>query len=321
MKRYIARRLMQGAVLLCMVATIVFFLGRLTGNPVDLMLPEDATAEDRAALTKTLGRHTLKTGFLYRLEHAGRTVNNPTGLGFNGGLVQDPNTNQGGPGLAQLMLGAVDNYSWTGLTASPYQRSRYWGFYLQDDFRITPKFTLNLGLRYDINGFFKTREGPMSNFCLTCPNPTTGLKGKMIYWGDPEFPDGHDMAPANKNSLGPRVNFSWAPFADRKTIIRGGYDLFYTNAGNSYNNVGMVLNEQGKCPQAQPLLEKALELDPKDGGVAGGCADAGVWALGSFAQVRRSARSVASREQEARQHPVIRRAQDLFGASLKEIKT
>ena len=55
MKRFIARRLMQGVVLLCMVATIVFFLGRLTGNPVDLMLPEDATAEDRAALTKTLG--------------------------------------------------------------------------------------------------------------------------------------------------------------------------------------------------------------------------------------------------------------------------
>jgi peptide/nickel transport system permease protein len=55
MKRYIARRLMQGVVLLFMVATIVFILGRLTGNPVDLMLPEDATAEDRANLTKALG--------------------------------------------------------------------------------------------------------------------------------------------------------------------------------------------------------------------------------------------------------------------------
>src|SRR5207237_1195593 len=55
MKRYIARRLMQGAVLLCMVATIVFFLGRLTGNPVDLMLPEDAAPADRAAMIKALG--------------------------------------------------------------------------------------------------------------------------------------------------------------------------------------------------------------------------------------------------------------------------
>src|SRR6185295_2457784 len=55
MKRYIARRLMQGIALLFVVATIVFILGRLTGNPVDLMLPEDATAEDRARLIAALG--------------------------------------------------------------------------------------------------------------------------------------------------------------------------------------------------------------------------------------------------------------------------
>jgi ABC-type dipeptide/oligopeptide/nickel transport system permease component len=52
---FIARRLVQGVLLLCLVATIVFFLGRLTGNPVDMILPEDATGEDRAALIKTLG--------------------------------------------------------------------------------------------------------------------------------------------------------------------------------------------------------------------------------------------------------------------------
>src|SRR6476620_4799641 len=55
MKRYIVQRLLQGVVLLFMVAAIVFFLGRLTGNPVDLMLPEGATPEDRIAMTKALG--------------------------------------------------------------------------------------------------------------------------------------------------------------------------------------------------------------------------------------------------------------------------
>jgi peptide/nickel transport system permease protein len=55
MSGFIARRLLQGMVLICMVATVVFFLGRLTGNPVDLMLPEDASPEDRAALIRTLG--------------------------------------------------------------------------------------------------------------------------------------------------------------------------------------------------------------------------------------------------------------------------
>lgn len=55
MGRFIARRLLQGLILLVLVATVVFFLGRLTGNPVDLMLPEDATAEDRQRLIETLG--------------------------------------------------------------------------------------------------------------------------------------------------------------------------------------------------------------------------------------------------------------------------
>lgn len=55
MQRYIAQRLLQGIFLLFLVAAIVFFLGRFTGNPADLMLPEDATPEDRAELIKTLG--------------------------------------------------------------------------------------------------------------------------------------------------------------------------------------------------------------------------------------------------------------------------
>jgi len=55
MKRFIVQRLLQGIVLLFLVAAIVFFLGRLTGNPVDLMLPEGSTPEDRIAMTRALG--------------------------------------------------------------------------------------------------------------------------------------------------------------------------------------------------------------------------------------------------------------------------
>ena len=56
MRRYIVQRLWQGIILLVLVTTIVFFLGRLTGNPADLMLPEDATEEDRVALIDPLVR-------------------------------------------------------------------------------------------------------------------------------------------------------------------------------------------------------------------------------------------------------------------------
>jgi hypothetical protein len=190
-------------------------------------------------VTKILGKHTLKAGFMYRLEHAARTLNGPDALNFNGSLTQDPSTGLGAPGLAQFELGAVGNTSQASFSAYPFLRWREWGAYIQDDFRITPNLTLNIGLRYDLNGYFKTREpGPMSNFCLTCENPLTGLPGEMVYWGDSEFPNNSDMFPANKNDIAPRFNFSWAPFKDRKTVIRGGYDIIYTNALQEFNNVG-----------------------------------------------------------------------------------
>jgi peptide/nickel transport system permease protein len=55
MQRYILRRLLQGVVLLFVLALIVFALARVTGNPADLMLPDDASAEDRADLMRVLG--------------------------------------------------------------------------------------------------------------------------------------------------------------------------------------------------------------------------------------------------------------------------
>ena len=55
MQRYILRRLLQGVVLLFIVALVVFALARVSGNPIDLLIREDATADDRAQLEKTLG--------------------------------------------------------------------------------------------------------------------------------------------------------------------------------------------------------------------------------------------------------------------------
>ena len=55
MQRYILRRLAQGIVLLFVLALVVFSLARVTGNPADLLLPEDASREDRAHLLKALG--------------------------------------------------------------------------------------------------------------------------------------------------------------------------------------------------------------------------------------------------------------------------
>jgi len=198
-------------------------------------------------LIKIVGKHTLKTGFLYRLEHGTWDSSTPTGISFGGGIVNDPTTSLGGGGgLAQFMLGAVGNGdgNYTGLYFGPYIRWRYWGFYAQDDYRITSNFTVNLGLRWDFYGWPKARSWrPNANFCLSCLNPLTGLKGKMIYEGDPEYPRGSDLYPTNKDDIGPRANFSWAPFHDQKTVIRGGYNIFTSNAVNAGNSPGQFASE------------------------------------------------------------------------------
>jgi hypothetical protein len=90
----------------------------------------------------------------------------------------------------------------------------------------------------------------------------------VVYEGDPGFPKGNDIAPANKNSIAPRINFAWTPFADRKTIVRGGYDIFYTNAFASINAPGQSSNNMAGWAQAY-LWNGSFY--PQCGGVAGQC--------------------------------------------------
>lgn len=197
-------------------------------------------------VTKIVNKHTIKTGFMFRLDQQGREISDPSTLVFNGSIADDPNSGLGGNGLAQFMMGAVANSS-TGITSQPYSSYPYWGLYIQDEFRVTPNLTLNIGLRDDMIFFWKSRDHPESNFCLTCLNSETGLPGEMVYEGRSSLiPNGAAIAPPHLADLAPRFSFAWNPFNDKKTVIRGGYNIFYTNAINAINNVG-----QGIQPGAQ----------------------------------------------------------------------
>jgi hypothetical protein len=179
-------------------------------------------------VSKIVGSHTLKGGLMWRRDRAWNLAGWGYNLGFPGGLTNDPVTGLGGSGLAQFLLGAVDQGSGTGTYHAPYQSNDYWGFYFQDDYRIKPNFTLNIGLRYDLFGWFRERYDDVANFDFNAQNPQVPYKGALVYFGTPSHPD-RNVFPANKNSLGPRLNFAWSPFSDKKTVIRGGYDLIYSN--------------------------------------------------------------------------------------------
>jgi len=183
-------------------------------------------------VTKIIGKHTLKAGVMWRRDDNWNLAGWGYNLSFGGTLTNDPVTGLGGNALAQFLLGAVDQGSGTGTYHAPYQTNDYWGFYLQDDFRITKNFTLNIGLRYDLFGWFRERTNALANFDFNIQNPDVPYTGGLVYFGTPAHP-ASNVFPANKNSLGPRINFSWAPSADRKTVIRGGYDIIYSNSISS----------------------------------------------------------------------------------------
>jgi hypothetical protein len=178
-------------------------------------------------VTKIIGNHTVKAGLMWRRDDNWYNASWGYGLGFGSGLTNDPVTGLGGNGLATFMLGAVSGGG-TGTFHYPYQTNDYWGFYVQDDYRITPSFRLNIGLRYDIFGWFRERHDYLANFNFSALNPDVPYKGRIDYFGTPAHPDSN-VFPANKTDFGPRINFAWTPTKDRKLVIRGGWDLIYSN--------------------------------------------------------------------------------------------
>jgi outer membrane receptor protein involved in Fe transport len=86
-----------------------------------------------------------------------------------------------------------------------------YGFYFQDDIRVTPRFTLNLGVRYDINSVLKSSQ--LANFSVS-----TGTV----------LPTGSQLYQPDYNNIGPRVGFSWDPYGKGETVIRGGFGIFYS---------------------------------------------------------------------------------------------
>lgn len=181
-------------------------------------------------VTKVMGKHTLKTGFMFRDDRTAYEDPFPVGLSFGGGLTGNSAAGGvGGSGLAQFLLGAVDQGSNSGFFHFPYTSNHTWSFYVQDDFRVTSKFTLNLGFRYDIYEWFHEKHNAGAVFNFQGPNPEVPTRlGRLDYLGTKNHPDSV-IFPALKNDIGPRLNFAYSPFADRKTIIRGGIDLIATN--------------------------------------------------------------------------------------------
>lgn len=185
-----------------------------------------------ASISKYLGRHSLKAGFDYRrIKAAGNDANDAAGtFAFNGIFTESSPTSAGtgGADLADLLLGYPASgavYTSTKLT----DFANYYGIYIQDDFRLTPKLTLNLGLRWEREtGLQEVNNGMVVNFDGSLPNPlaanVTGLQpmGVIQYAGtNGKTAVGDPYA----NKWGPRIGVAYQ--ATSATVVRAGYGIFW----------------------------------------------------------------------------------------------
>jgi hypothetical protein len=199
-------------------------------------------------LSKIMGNHTVKLGWEGRLIRANVWEARSAGtFNFSAGFTQGPNPNQAsataGHSIASMLLGTgttgnVLIRNWKNVAA----QSLYHGFYVQDDWRVTQKLTLNVGLRYDVDLPRTERYDRMNWFDPQAASPLSGrvpglgeLRGGVRFVGV----DGNPRTQFQKdlNNLAPRIGFAFQ--ADSKTVIRGAYGHFFgPSRQNAQGTVG-----------------------------------------------------------------------------------
>jgi hypothetical protein len=219
--------------------------------------------EYNGSYTKIIGKHTLMTGaslirtFFYENYNYG-------GASFDYLPTSDPqNSAATGSGLASYLLGIPSGaYQFAGsyeFTA----KGNYYGAYLNDEWRVTPKLTVTLGMRYDYSSPFKETQGRLASldwdrstptktiWLTTIANPVTGEAATApegIYYPD-------------RNNWAPRVAVAYRLKND--FVVRSGYGIFYdfnqSNIQNQQDTIGMWPFGAGNFP---PTLNLPTSANP-----------------------------------------------------------
>ncbi|MBX5497311.1 MAG: TonB-dependent receptor, partial [Bryobacteraceae bacterium] len=183
------------------------------------------------SLSKVAGRHSLKFGYEGRLLRINVWEARAAGtFQFNAGMTQGPNPNAAsstaGYGLASFLLGTGSGGNFYQNWKNVASQSFYHAFYIQDDWRITRKLTLNLGVRYDFDTPRTERFNRMSWFDPDLRSPLadtvpgySGLKGGLRFVGV----DGNGRTQFNGdfNNIAPRLGLAYQ--VDEKTAVRAGF--------------------------------------------------------------------------------------------------
>ena len=209
-------------------------------------------------LTKIRGNHTFKAGVEYRFSQ-NDDLNRPT----SGGQFSFNNTATGNA-IAALLLGWVQDGQRTE-TQTLRTRADSYAAFLQDDWKVSSKFTLNLGLRYDLDQpRWEKIDNRQNSFDRGAINPVSGTPGVVTFSGRNGLSKyAHNW---DANNFGPRLGFSWR--ASDRWVIRGGGALVYLGEYDSATpnkvNLGFSLSTDLVSPDngLTPALQLKSGLPP-----------------------------------------------------------
>ncbi|MCL4402773.1 MAG: carboxypeptidase-like regulatory domain-containing protein [Acidobacteria bacterium] len=216
------------------------------GGGSGLTLMSQDTSSLLVSLTRIMGRHTFKTGVDVRMLRNFLITGDPAGsFSFTQAMTSGPNPNvfsaAAGAGIASFMLGAFSSGS-VNILAGASQKAMYYAGYIQDDFRVNTKFTVNYGLRWETTSPFTERHNQLNRFNPTLTSPAANsqfpnLQGGLEYASS----SNRRMYPWDLNNWQPRLGFAY--HAMTHTVLRGGIGLVYSFFPTANADTGFSPNQ------------------------------------------------------------------------------